>query len=155
MQRDKFKKRLYRKVNTKTWNVHHLSGLDYKYTRNTKRETREQVLGSMRQNKRRGLDYTPLFKFLLSKVGSDWDAVFSEAKSRIDKTEPIFWMVAIHAHEKEDMVRMGESSYYSGLFVDDEGILQLSNPKLCPDDLKVYCTCCTHTFNGIPYGQQK
>ena len=37
-----------------------------------------------------------MFKFLLSKVGADWDSIFSEAKRRLDKPEPIFWMVALH-----------------------------------------------------------
>lgn len=38
-----------------------------------------------------------------------------------------------------------------GMYVDDEGILQLSNPKIETIDLKHYCECCTHTFNGQVY----
>ncbi len=99
---------------------------------------------------RRGLDYTPLFKFLLSKVGSDWNDVFSEAVARLDRPEPIFWLVALNEHEKREYVLMGESTYYSGLYVDTEGRLRVVNPELGPEDITPLCSCCTHTFNGVP-----
>ena len=102
--------------------------------------------------KERGLDYTPLFRFLLSKVGCKWDEVFSEAKSRLDKTEPIFWLEALNEPEKKDYVRMGEASYYSGLYVDENGVLQITNPDLKASDMKPFCNCCTHTFNGKVFG---
>jgi hypothetical protein len=152
MNREKSK--LYRKVNTKAKNVGHNFGGDFKYSRNKKRETLEQVKGTMFGKKERGLDYTPLFKFLLSKVGSNWDEVFSEAKSRLDKAEPIFWMVALTQDEKKDYVRMGESSYYSGLYVDENSILQIVNPTLKAKDMKPFCNCCTHTFNGKLFGTE-
>lgn len=88
----KEKSKLYRKVNTRAFNVHHNFGGDFNNTRNHKRETLEQTKGKMFGKKERGLDYTPLYRFLLAKVGSNWDEVFSEAKSRLDKTEPIFIM---------------------------------------------------------------
>jgi hypothetical protein len=102
--------------------------------------------------KERGLDYTPLFRFLLSKIGFNWDEVFSEAKSRLDKTEPIFWIVALTQDEKKDYVRVGESTYFSGLYVDDNAILQIVNPALKARDMKPFCSCCTHTFNGKLFG---
>lgn len=151
MNRNNQKEPLYRKVNTKARNVHHNSGSDFSYSRHKKKETLEQTKGTMYGKKERGLDYTPLFRFLLSKVGSDWDEVFSEAKSRLDKTDPIFWLVALKQDDKKDFVRVGESSYFSGLFVDDDGVLQLSNPYLQATDLTHSCTCCTHTFNGKVY----
>lgn len=154
MKPDKRAKLLYRKVNTKTWNVHHLSGEDFKYIRNTKRETREQIIGSMHGKKQRGLDYTPLFRFLLSKVGQKWDDIFSEAKARLDKTEPIFWMVALNENNKKEIIRSGESSYYSGMYVDDSGLLQITNPSLTADDLEPQCACCTYTFNGQVFGNK-
>lgn len=146
------KKPLYRKVNTKARGVDHHFGGDYRSTRNSKRETREQTRGSMRGSMNRGLDYTPLFKFLLSKVGSSWNEVFSEANSRLDSQEPIFWLVAL-ANDKKEVVRIGESSYFSGLFVDDFGLLQFVNPNLKSSDLTIYCSCCTHTLNGVPFGK--
>ncbi len=151
---DKRKRALYRKVNTVARGVHHNSGSDFRFSRNAKNETREQVKGAMYGKKKRGLDYTPLFKFLLSKIGQEWDEVFSEAKSRLDKTEPIFWLVALNEIEKEEYVRVGESSYFSGMFVDEIGILQLTNPALRTEDLKPFCTCCTHTLNGQIFGQK-
>lgn len=151
---DREKPKLYRKVNTKAKGVHHLFGGDFKDTRNSKGESVQQVKGTMFGTKQRGLDYTPLFKFLLSKVGSKWDEVFSEAKLRLDKEEPIFWMVALHEDEKKDYVRVGESTYFSGLFVDDNGILQLVNPNLKAIDMTPSCNCCTHTFNGKVFGTE-
>lgn len=104
--------------------------------------------------KERGLDYTPLFRFLLSNEGSNWNEVFSEAKSRLDKTDPIFWIVALNSDEKKDYVRIGESSYFSGMYIDENGNLQLSNPDLKAADLSPFCTCCTHTFNGKIFGKE-
>lgn len=100
------------------------------------------------------MDYTPLYRFLLSKVGSNWEEVFREATSRLDKPDPIFWMVALDKEEKRDIVRTGESSYFSGLYVDDDGIIQLSNPDLKAADMQPDCTCCTHTLNGKPFGTE-
>lgn len=151
MNRHHQKEPLYRKVNSKAINARHFTGIDFKYLRHKRRETREQTNGSMHGKKQRGLDYTPLFRFLLSKVGENWDDIFSEAKSRLDKTEPIFWLVALHENNKKDVVRVDEASFYSGLYVDDNGLLQLTNPKIEPTDLKHYCDCCTHTFNGQVY----
>ena len=150
MNRDK--KPLFRKVNTRARGVHHNFGGDFKYSRNKKRESIEQTRGSMHGKKERGLDYTPLFKFLLSKVGEDWDNVFSEAKARLDKTEPIFWIVALKENERKEYVRVGESSYFSGMNVDRNNKLQLTNPKLKAEDLVPSCQCCTHTLNGIVFG---
>jgi hypothetical protein len=151
---DRKKPKLYRKVNTKAKGVHHDFGGDFKDTRNSKRESIQQVKGTMFGAKQRGLDYTPLFKFLLSKTGSKWDDVFSEAKSRLDKQEPIFWIVALHEDEKKDYVRIGESTYFSGLFVDDNNVLQLVNPNLKAVDMTPFCDCCTHTLNGKTFGTE-
>lgn len=142
------KKKLYRKVNTKARGVFHLTGIDYKHVRNKKRETTEQVRWSMHGKKLRWLDYTPLFRFLLSKEWQKWDDVFSEAVYRLDSQDPIFWMVAIHEHEKQDYFIIWESSYYSGMYVDEQWILRLTNPNFKSSDIGKKCTCCTHTFNG-------
>ena len=141
----KEKKPLYRKVNTRTRGVHHLHGNDYKNTRH-----RDSPIG-MRRGIQRGLDYTPLFKFLLSKVGGQWKDIHSEAVSRLDKEEPIYWLVARDHASAEEMVRIGESSYYSGLYIDDDGILRIINPDLNEDSIAPICKCCTHTFNGIRF----
>lgn len=151
---NKEKSKLYRKVNTKTYNVHHYYGGDFKNSRNSKRETLENIRGSMFGKKERGLDYTPLYRFLLSKIGGVWNEIYSEAKSRLDKPEPIFHMVALNYDDKEDFICVGESSYFSGLYVNNDGILQMSNPNLKAFNMKPFCSCCTHTFNGKLFGTE-
>lgn len=153
------KKPLYRKVNTLARMVRHDFGGEYRYDRNTKQEKESESFGvtkqSMHAKVQRGLDYTPLFKFLLSKVGNEWSAVHSEALSRIDKEEPIFWLVARNEEEKEDVVRIGESSYYSGLYVDEQGILQKVNPDYNKAQDLITCNCCTFTLNGVVIPKDK
>lgn len=103
------KKPLYRKENTTAHNVwrNNLGG-HYRHQRNTKSEIHsEATRGSMHGIKHHGYDYTPLFRFLLSRVGGDWDEIFSEAVSRLDRQEPVFWMVALHEHERRDVVGGG------------------------------------------------
>jgi len=101
----------------------------------------------MHGGKLRGLDYTPLFQFLLSKVGFDWNAVYEEARPRLNTEEPIYWLVARSSPEMRPYVRVGESSYYSGMYIDADNMA----PALTASDLKRQCTCCTHTFNGVPF----
>jgi len=155
MTRTGTKAPLYRKVNTRARGVHHHTGGDWRHQRNTKREQRniadEVPRGTMHGTERSGLDYTPLFRFLLSKVGKDWPAVHAEAISRLDREEPIYWLVARTERERKDYVRIGESSYFSGLFVDGDGKLALVAPQLRNEDLTPSCPCCTHTFNGVPF----
>ncbi|MGE3802463.1 MAG: hypothetical protein AB7H80_15710 [Candidatus Kapaibacterium sp.] len=141
------KKLLYRKKNTQAHGVDHHFGTKYRQHRNEKNFNAKRML----QGVRRGLDYTPLFSFLLSKVGSQWNQVYSEAVSRLDTEQPIFWLVALDKSKGRGIVRIGESSYYSGLYVDDEGILQIVAPQIGPQDLEPICSCCTHTLNGIPF----
>jgi hypothetical protein len=140
------KKKLYRKVNTKTYGVWHRYGIDYRFER-AKLKNTDITRKSMHSKKQRGLDYTPLFKFLLSKVGSNWSEVYSEAKARLDKDDPIFWMVALHEEDKRDYIRMGKNSYYSGLYVDQDGILQVVNPHIHIENFEKGCHD-TITFNG-------
>jgi hypothetical protein len=149
----KEKEPLYRKVNTRARGVRHNFGGDYSNDRNTKAE-KEQVKarstrGTMHGKKQRGLDYTPLFRFLLSKVGEDWTSIHSEAVARLDKPEPIFWLVALDEGDRQDAVRVGESSYFSGLYVDEDNKLQKVDPSMGPENIVRYCNCCTWTFNGI------
>ncbi len=146
------KKPLYRKVNTTARGVHHLHSKDFSDARQANTSMLfESKRTAMNGKKERGLDYTPLFKFLLSKVGSSWNEVQSEARARLDREEPIFWLVAIRAQEKKDYVRIGEASYFSGLYVDDGNLLQFVNTNIGAESLAPQCSCCTHTFNGIRF----
>ncbi|HQR43069.1 MAG TPA: hypothetical protein PLX97_10310, partial [Gemmatales bacterium] len=58
---------LYRKVNTRAHGVRHRFGGDYR----SRRRNLEDSRTGMSQGVRRGLDYTPLFRFLLSRLGDD------------------------------------------------------------------------------------
>jgi hypothetical protein len=144
---------LYRSVNTRTHGVQHGQGGDYRHERNAKSSLMSEANhSSMHSRHMHGRDYTPLFRFLISRVGKPWDEIYAEAKSRLDTVDPIFWLVARTETERSDFVRVGESSYFSGLFVDDQGFLRLVNPGLRPQDMKPSCTCCTHTLNGVRFG---
>lgn len=63
-------------------------------------------------------------------------------------------MVALDEDEKEDYIRVVGSSYFSGLFVDENRILQKTNPNLKAIDMTPFCNCCTHTFNGKIFGTE-
>ena len=144
------KEPLYRRVNTRARGVSHGRGGEFRWSRHTRKEDRSSR-GSMHGQKRHGLDYTPLFKFLLSRVGCPFAKVYREAASRLDRPDPIFWLVARSDDEKQPYVRIGESSYYSGLFVNDDGLLALVDPELRLEDLSPRCACCTHTLNGVVF----
>ena len=151
------KEPLFRKVNTRTRGVHHLRGPDFAWVRNSKAEGRAEAegvtRGKMVQGVARGLDYTPLYRFLLSKVGQDWPAVDAEARSRLDRPDAIFRMVALRQEDGERLFRSGETSYFSGLFVDGGSRLALGDPTLTEDDLEPGCPCCTYTLNGKTFTQ--
>lgn len=144
----KQKEPLYRRVNTRTRGVRHGGG-EYRWTRHLRAEKARPQ--SMHGKERQGLDYTPLFRFLLSRVGSDWTTTHSEAVSRLDTPDPIFWLVAIHEADRKNIVRVGESSYYSGLYVDADNTLRVVDADIRIEELQPHCTCCTHTFNGKPF----
>lgn len=142
----KDKKPLYRKVNTRARNCRHNTGSEAKYDRNTKGGLKK----SMKRGVERGLDYTPLYMFLLSKIGEDWDVVYSEAVQRLkgaDK-DAIYHLVRDKESTKYGHVRCGESSLYSVLFVDENNQLQKVRPDITNEKLYPTCPCCTHTFNG-------
>lgn len=97
-----------------------------------------------------GWDYTPLFKYLLSKVGQPWNDVYKDIKPRLNSIIPIYWMVNRYKN-KEDLlgyIRVGQSTYYSSLYVDDKGLLQYVDKSINEHTLEPSCKCCTYTFNG-------
>lgn len=105
--------------------------------------------------KNRGLDYTPLFRFLISKVGSKFNDVYSEAKSRLDKPDPIFYLVARSELEKKEVVRVSDDTYFSGLFVDNNGLLQFVNKDIVGTEKDIFSNSIdfgfSYTFNGKLY----
>ncbi|MGS0648073.1 hypothetical protein ACU81Q_10615 [Komagataeibacter melomenusus] len=140
---------LYRKVNTRTHGVHHGSGKKFRWERHAKKALDNPSLqASMHGGQRHGRDYTPLFRFLLSRIGQKWDDVFKEACARLDDVEPLSWMVATCEADRRAYFVASENSYFSGLFVDEDGILSVVDPGLDENSLKPTCACCTHSFNG-------
>jgi hypothetical protein len=139
------KEPLFRKVNTRARRHAHRTGGDYRHSRNAR-----GAEPGMARGVRRGLDYTPLHRFLLSRVGQPWAPTLQEARARIPEEAPIYWTVARSPEERREYVRTGESSYFSGLFVDDAGVLQMVAPHLGPADIEPACACCTWTLNGKP-----
>lgn len=150
MQRSK---PLYRKVNTRTHGVTHGSGQRAAY----ERRGQKPPATSMHSKQRHGFDYTPLYRFLLSRIGRVWEEVHSDAVARLDQEAPIYHIVALRESEQEAFVRTGESSYFSGLCL-KEGRLAVVDPTLTPKNFKPFCACCTHSFNGVnvetPYDAQ-
>ena len=132
------KEPLYRKINWRTYHVDNHSNKDANKDRGRKNGVSKKM-----SSKKHGLDYTPLFRFLLSKVGKEWGAVYSEAISRIDSKEPITWIM----DSERDYFMVG-NSYFNTLLVDDNGLIQKVNPDLKNEDFEPLCNCCTHTFNG-------
>lgn len=134
-------KKLYRKVNSKAFNCQHNTGIDASSLRTTK-----EGMSKKMTKKKRGLDYTPLYRFLLSKIGQPMDKVYAEACSKVlDKTKIVLLF------NIEDFVRVGENSYYSALYIDENNLIQKQNPTLTVEDFYPCCPCCTHTFNGKPF----
>ncbi len=60
-------------------------------------------------------------------------------------------MVALEREKGKGIIRLGEHSYFSGLFVDGNGILQIVAPEIGPEDLEPTCSGWTHTLNGKPF----
>ena len=154
--RNGLKEPLFRKENRTARCLHPGRGGEYRWQRNSKsekaREIDEVSRGKMR-GLQRGLDYTPLFRFLLSRVGKDWPATHSEAVARLITAEPIYWMVAMRSEDRRRYFRAGENSYFSGLYVTEDKFLALTDPDLTLADMRPDCDCCTHTLNGRPFTQ--
>ncbi len=145
------KEPLYRRVNSRTHHVDHgWLGGEARWARNSKAtKASEATRGSMHPGLRHGLDYTPLYRFLLSRLGWDWDAVVSEALPRIADKDALYHMVARRGDEERDFVRLGENSYWRGLRVNAAQQLEKVAPELTAEAIEPGCTCCTHTFNGV------
>jgi hypothetical protein len=142
----KNKEPLYRKINWRTYKVekHFNKDSEARHDRNTKKG-----ISSKMDSKEHGRDYTPLFKFLLSKINHQWTEVHQEAVFRLDTIEPLFYMVKLNQIDVENCsgyFRIG-NSYFSTLMVDEAGLLQKIKPDFIPNNI-VTCSCCTFTFNG-------
>lgn len=145
------KEPLYRKENKASLSTKYYvnKGGDFRHSRNTKAFLNDERTHQPMHGGQFQYDYTPLFMFLLSRVGKNWNETYSEAKARLDKEEPIFYLVALHEADKKDTIRCGQSAYYSGLYVDDAGLLQKVDPDATvPADYAYPGE--TLSFNGKP-----
>lgn len=142
------KEPLYRKENKSSLSTHYYvrTGEDFRHDRNTKKmkifDDHEGSFKPMKSGKY-GFDYTPLFRFLLSKVGKKWDDVYSAAVERLNDTKPIFWMVELVP--TKSIFRFSESTNYHTLTVDENGILVYVDKDAT---ITASCPCCTHTLDG-------
>jgi hypothetical protein len=57
----------------------------------------------------------------------------------IGDRNPIFWLVAVGSAPRRPVVWIGESSRYSGLYVDDTNRLSVVDPTLGPEKLTPTC----------------
>jgi hypothetical protein len=132
---------LYRKVNKRTHNGRgwYVIGKKerYRYERGKKQDILPEHQSIKRHNPiRTGYDYTPLIKFLHAHVGQSWDVIYQECVSRLDSPKPLTWMVGninerglvVDKHPGGDLGKWccvgGEESYWSALWVDEDGQLQ-------------------------------
>ncbi len=151
---------LYRKLTRGSYRNHHLKEtIHYRYVRHNKHGKKTTMKHA--PNTGGNLDYTPLYRFLLSKVGKDWNAVYSEAVQRLPIEKPIWRIVekdveiiegAAKYKERQDgfvraIIGTGESAFFHTLYIDENNLLQFIDKTAT---IKPTCTCCTWTLNGKP-----
>lgn len=164
---------LYRKVNKRMhngWSWYKIVGKKrYRYERGKKQDVLPEHSPIKKHNSyRTGYDYTPLIKFLHANVGQPWNEVYRECVSRLDSPKPLTWMVVnvnerglvVNNHFGTDLPKWcsegGEESYWSALWVDDEGILQFVDKDFTIMDVYKedwearYPRKATQSWNGKP-----
>lgn len=142
---NKKKEPLYRKMNSTAHGIYKYRNLggDYSEVRNTK-ANKEHGLKKMKRGVERGLDYTPLYRFLQSKEGCYWPDVHSEAISRLDKQDPIWRMVL--QSKNDDPIMAHANDLWHTMYVDDENILRFIDRAATVKE----SSHCTKTLNGKP-----
>lgn len=160
---NKEKKPLFRKEKKTGLSTHYYvsTGSDFRHQRHTKKMKEYDGNHMPMKSGKFGVDYTPLYLFLLSKIGCKWDEVFSEICERLplEHRKSIFRMVRLiesvfqsrnyHSNDVMPSVRIGENSYWNTLEVIN-GVLVKVDPNFTAKDCVIGCTCCTHSFNGKP-----
>lgn len=120
-----------------------------KYDKNKK----NGVKHSMSSHKN-GRCFKPLYNFLLSSVGKNFDVVRSEALRRIESCDAarLYDIISRDTDTEniEAITRISESSTFSTLYIDSDNILRVAHPEICNEHISPTCYCCTHTFNGKP-----
>ncbi|WP_297627201.1 hypothetical protein [uncultured Rikenella sp.] len=158
MKKDQIKP-LYRKVNRKSSYQCHViesKGGRFAWQRHSKAmrqfDGRYLPMRSATSSVTNGYDYTPLFRYLLSRVGDRWDEIYSAVKPRLNTTEPIWWVVSQDGYPQDGCgwVHIGEGACWSKLWIDAEGRLRKVDPML--SNISPDCSCHTHSFNGSRIG---
>lgn len=67
-------------------------------------------------------DYSPLYRFLVSKVGGNWDEIYSEAVQRLYSEKPIWWYVDVRYDVGKTRIRLGVRP--TRFYIDNNNILQ-------------------------------
>ena len=160
MKRDK-KEPLFRKENKSSLYTHYYvkKGGDFRHERHTKEMKNFEGTHKSMKSGKFDYDYTPLFRFLQSKVGKKWDNVYSEAVSRLNDTKPIFWLVKLHESNNiieefsfPAIARIGQNSCWHTLTVDENGILVYIDKTAT---ITPSCSCCTMALDGKVVKQTK
>jgi hypothetical protein len=91
-------------------------------------------------------DYTPLEEFIKSKIGCDWNDVYSEILTKINKRyrydliDNIYWIIKTSPLYDKDYIprSFGKYPLYDDLFVDlDNKITKKSKQELINDSIRI------------------
>lgn len=153
MKRTKLKP-LYRTACRPTYG-HFKENKHYRHIRNKKKtviEGEESVdtdTKMVRQRKDvRQLDFTPLYKYLQSKVGEDYDTVYSNVVERIPRNQRgVIDYIVMADNTGDGVARLGESTYFRTLYVDENNKLQFVN-KDYKQTVSKWCYMDTTTLDG-------
>ena len=121
--------KLYKKQNNKSLMTRNYQPFnpEFKWKRNSKEMKNFDGNKQSMTSKKHERDYTPLFLFLIASVGNKADDVYSIAKRRSDERFQEYWN---YMFDGSEFHRMGENSYYSGLMIDENGLIQKVDPTL-------------------------
>jgi len=141
---------LYRKEKKTGLSTHYyvVTGSDYRRTRNSKKQKEFDGHKQPMNTGKWGVDYTPLYRYLLSKVGQKWADVYSAVCARlpIEHREAIGYMVVTDTDNP--YFRYGENSYFSTLTVKDGILVKVDGEKSFIPPPPIKSVCSTYTFNG-------
>lgn len=126
-------------------------GGEYRWER-SKSVTPNRVYDALKQqmkSRKLGMDWQPLYNFIMSNVGCNYDETYSKALKRCNKFRDEFnkhW--AYLFNDDRDIVRLGENTYYSALTIDEFNNIQIRNTGAEPIKGGSFSFGYTHSFNG-------
>lgn len=130
-------KPLYRKWNTRVLSPSYwlnLWGGDYRHERSKHKNDFETTKLPMKKNRGAGYDYTPLYQYLRSHVGENWNDIYSKILPRLPDTKEgreAWTIFVLQPGEKvRPLVRYGPRSMFSALYIDEKNLLQVVDPTV-------------------------